>query len=638
MKIILSRLIITICSMFSLALPAVAGQLDDYYLSAFGISASLQNSNALQKAILAPATEVGAIPHCGMPLKHGLQRDWDKLEASTQKTLAKQLAAPALAGETFATSSGGHFKIHYSTVSAPRICQNANSIYNGLTFDDVPTPDPPYNDLASWIQVVGDSFEAAYSFYNGLGYTLPPNYPAAPYDVYLRSLACDSNYGVTSSVQPAPHSGFPYAYSSYIEIDKDFTKSIYTRAGTPLDSLRITSVHEFHHAIQYGYNFFFETWYAEATSNWYEGELYPAIHQSYGYVPAWFSNSTRRLDLAVDANALSTGAGYGRWIFNRYLAEQHSPDIVRSIWQNITQLPSPGGFSDIPMLPVIDSTLAGGLPTDFLGFVRRVYRQQDWTQAYDKTTAHLNYVPVSTYSSSPVNSSSTPVPKATLEQYSFAYYKFVPSAFPGGSLTITVNATPAVVARAFSKDALGNISEYSFPNSYPSSATIPNPGGTAEIVLMLANTSGNTTQNANFSTDGTTQTTDPVTATPVTPVPAPASSGGGGGGCFIATAAYGSYLHPQVRILRDFRDTRLLTNAPGRAFVALYYRLSPPLAAFIAQHATLRLLTRLLLTPLVMAVVHPAAAGALLLACVCGLASHVRSRRKLTIVHQNQAV
>jgi hypothetical protein len=295
------------------------------------------------------------------------------------------------------------------------------------------------------------------------------------------------------------------------------------------------------------------------------------------------------------------------------------------------------------MLPVINTVLAGGLPADFLGFARRVYLQQQWPQTFDQTATQLLYIPVSTYSSSPVNSLSTAAPKASLEQYSFAYYKFIPAAFPGGSLTISVNGTPAIAARAFRTDSLGNISEFTFSNVYPSSVSIPNPGLAAEIVLLLVNTSGDTTQNANFSTDGSLQSPDPVTpTTPTTPAPAPppaaSGGGGGGGGCFIATAAYGSYLHPQVRILRDFRDTRLLTNAPGRAFVKLYYRLSPPVAAFIAQHAALRLLVRLLLTPIVLAVAHPAAAGVLLLMVACGMAGRARMRRPFSEVHQDQAV
>ena len=74
---------------------------------------------------------------------------------------------------------------------------------------------------------------------------------------------------------------------------------------------------------------------------------------------------------------------------------------------------------------------------------------------------------------------------------------------------------------------------------------------------------------------------------------------GGGGGCFIATAAYGSYIAPNVRVLRKFRDRFLLTNTVGRAFVDFYYTYSPPVANFIANHDTLRALVRWSLLPVV---------------------------------------
>ncbi len=74
---------------------------------------------------------------------------------------------------------------------------------------------------------------------------------------------------------------------------------------------------------------------------------------------------------------------------------------------------------------------------------------------------------------------------------------------------------------------------------------------------------------------------------------------GGGGGCFIATAAFGSYAEPHVKLLRDFRDHCLLTNTPGRWFVSMYYRYSPFWADLINIHTWSKPIVRLALMPLV---------------------------------------
>ncbi|NIO19802.1 MAG: hypothetical protein GTN76_03440, partial [Candidatus Aenigmarchaeota archaeon] len=69
--------------------------------------------------------------------------------------------------------------------------------------------------------------------------------------------------------------------------------------------------------------------------------------------------------------------------------------------------------------------------------------------------------------------------------------------------------------------------------------------------------------------------------------------------CFIATAAYGSPLHPHVETLRDFRDEYLMQNKLGRWLVAQYYRYSPFIAKQVAKSKILKVAVRSHLLPLV---------------------------------------
>lgn len=54
-------------------------------------------------------------------------------------------------------------------------------------------------------------------------------------------------------------------------------------------------------------------------------------------------------------------------------------------------------------------------------------------------------------------------------------------------------------------------------------------------------------------------------------------------GCYIATAIYGSYDCPQVWTLRRFRDTTLEKTWYGRAFIKIYYKISPVLVKLFGK-------------------------------------------------------
>ena len=69
--------------------------------------------------------------------------------------------------------------------------------------------------------------------------------------------------------------------------------------------------------------------------------------------------------------------------------------------------------------------------------------------------------------------------------------------------------------------------------------------------------------------------------------------------CFIATAAYDTPMAPELQVLREFRDIRLMTNRAGQSMVDLYYTLSPPIAGLITRHPELKAIVRAGLLPAV---------------------------------------
>ena len=76
------------------------------------------------------------------------------------------------------------------------------------------------------------------------------------------------------------------------------------------------------------------------------------------------------------------------------------------------------------------------------------------------------------------------------------------------------------------------------------------------------------------------------------PTPPPQSSGR----CFIATASYGSPLHPQVQFVRDLRDREVKATELGRRVMRVvdrvYYSFSPQVARTLRRHPVLRRLVR----------------------------------------------
>jgi hypothetical protein len=117
--------------------------------------------------------------------------------------------------------------------------------------------------------------------------------------------------------------------------------------------------------------------------------------------------------------------------------------------------------------------------------------------------------------------------------------------------------------------------------------------------VLLANSSDQEDTANSFSLMGDPAMTLGVQSSSGGSTPVIAGGGGGAGGCFIASAAYGSFLDGRVGTLRSFRDGLLTRGPVGRWIVKTYYGASPSAARWIRGHENIRALTRIALVPIV---------------------------------------
>ncbi len=236
--------------------------------------------------------------------------------------------------ETY-TSPSGKFLIHYD-ISGDHAVENVDKNENGV---------PDYVDSVAYYADFAYQKEVV-----EMGYYSPLPEPGGTndlYDIYLYELGKSARlYGLTQSDRSIALDEGDKGYSKYhsfIAIDNDYSPKdsisqgdklvkAYTTDG--IEALKVTMVHEFHHAIQYMYgNMPMGALFAEMTSTYMEHKFFPEIKDYYQYVNYLFA-SLYRYPFGID----NYKAGYAFSIFAQFLHDNYGDDVLKRAWELVDEI------------------------------------------------------------------------------------------------------------------------------------------------------------------------------------------------------------------------------------------------------------------------------------------------------------
>ena len=241
---------------------------------------------------------------------------------------AAQVTRVELSGAALAYDTE-HFRIHYT-----------------LEGDDATTQE--------YVEAVAETMEQVRDIQiNQLGWAAPPNDGIAGgdsrYDVYIVELMeklAGGDLGVAYSEFPAgdnPNTDVieDAAAPSYILLDDDYAEAELDDHETPMTVMRATAAHEYHHAVQYGYDYGEDhRWYFEATAVWMETVTFPDEQDATGYVTTLFDYPEVCLGVSREIDPTDGILQYGNWLLLESMAQEHGPSIVPQLWENISYFES----------------------------------------------------------------------------------------------------------------------------------------------------------------------------------------------------------------------------------------------------------------------------------------------------------
>jgi hypothetical protein len=256
--------------------------------------------------------------------------------------------------------------VHY-TVPSTMFCTTHFCVhYVESTADAPPLRDANGNGTPDWVERNADLLEflwqkevVEYGFRRPpADIDLPNHGPDGRFDVYLADIVDGGILGFCAP-EPPPNYSF-WNVPGYCVLDNDYSLA---QIGAPglggIHELELTAVHEFFHAIQFGYDYGEDTWLLEGTATWIEDSVYDSFNEPDRRFPY---SALRRPSVPVDDASATQPFQYGSWVFWRFLEEylartasKKDPSVIRRVWELADGSP---GMPDRYSLQAVTEALA----------------------------------------------------------------------------------------------------------------------------------------------------------------------------------------------------------------------------------------------------------------------------------------
>ncbi len=255
-----------------------------------------------------PEGEFGNNREATMILKD-IKVNWDSFTPETRLAISNILTRQVTAF-TF-DSPSGFFKLHYDITGTHAVSPS----------------DTNFNSIPDFVERMAAYSDSSRQKHLSLGFLEPPPDNGLggddKYDVYFENMGF-YGYAVPESFGARPWND----YYSHLVLNNDFVgfPPNTDPEGDTLGAAKVTIAHEYHHAVQFGYDANEPSWFMELDATYAEDIVFDATNDNYNYLGSYTNFPAK--SLMENSNHM-----YASFIWGLYLAQNFDTSLMRACWE-----------------------------------------------------------------------------------------------------------------------------------------------------------------------------------------------------------------------------------------------------------------------------------------------------------------